>query len=128
MRVNSHCGAGRDSGNLCRKFGSRGHAVGIVDRGRRSRLWGTRFWDPGCRGLVSRGLGSGVLCVGVPDSGSRVRDPALGSRPRVLPWGPGSRLGVPGPAFPVCSIVGEAWKGSVFCVIWYFASIDTVTF
>ena len=91
MRINSHCGAGRDSGNLCRKFGSRGHAVGIVDQGRRSRLWGTRFWDPGCRGLVSRGLGSGVLCVGV-----RIPDPASG----IPPWdpAPGSRLGVPGPA------------------------------
>ena len=78
IKVNSICGAGRDTWNLCHKLNSQDP----VSQGHNSQVPGTHFQGPGCQGPMSqspsfRGLGVRVPCPTVPRSqasGSRVSE------------------------------------------------------
>ena len=71
IKVNSICGAGRDTRNLCHKFSYKGSALRIFGSQRhKSQFQGIQFQGPGCQGLMSQVLG----CQGPRFPGYRVSE------------------------------------------------------
>ena len=104
IKVNSICGAGQDTRNLCHKFNSQGPALRIL--GHRDPVPGS--WVPMSHGRNSRVLyfqgpvsqGPRVLGCLVPGPRSRVSGPYF--RLYRQSWGLGSR--VLGPDFRICRL------------------------
>ena len=130
IKVNSICGAGRDTRNLCHKFNSQGPALRILDlrvansksQGSSSGVLGVRVPVPGSWVSESRVIGSWSTSSQIPESlvpgprvpGSRVSmSQELGSQcPRV----PGLRVsGLQGSRSQGLRVAGSWVSGS--CVL-----------
>ena len=85
IKVNSVCGVGWDSRNLCHKFNSQGLAL---------RILGLRVASPKFQGSSSRVLGVRIPCSKVPVPGFQFQGPVCQS-PRV-PESQSPSLRVPG--------------------------------